>query len=723
VTRTLLLCILAAAASCRAEDPYEHYVRTSEDFRHVRQDEATLRKAWPTFTYMPWTYQWRIGYTDASGEWSRAHGYNGAFVDREPPAGKLDWIDRHGLRFYVDHLAGKGALHLWDGDAVRPHFGELHGTGVRPRPLNEGLKAELKTLIARHVAANKGSPNRAAYALDDEISWGHFVHPTMWRITDDEATYPKWLAEVYGPEKAPRRERWISYDDIRPKLSQWTVADLDASPLLDQWTFNDATWSNFIGDLVEYANTLDPQTPAGFVGGQAPNAFGGYDYARLMRKVQFIEAYNLGSSQAIIRSFNPGNAIPAVTTHFHKGVADSVWQAWYYLAHGNRGFIGWVQDWFDKDGKPRPWHAQVGPALLEVEKLSPLLAGARWQHDGIAIYYSHASIQLGWVLDAQAHGRTWTNRNNDHRLGSSHLVRRAWENMLRDQGLQYDFLSYADVIQNGVPSVYRVLILPACLCLSDVEARRIRAFVEAGGTVVADYLPGVWDQHGKGRADGGVLDDLFGVRHEPGLTAKDLFNGRGDLWVETDQDANFTYKSYAELLTKRNSCVRDASGFNKAVRAADTQVVRNVGKGRAVLMNLSPQWYNAYRGAGPEAARHRDVFMRPLGVLPFMTVRGGPDSFGGDVTRWRAGDRTILFLTSNPEVAGSETGGGNAVGLRSDSAAVTLEFAQPIRGVRDERTGKPLPDGTRFPVTWKTNEAVVLSFTSPAESPGSSPKP
>ena len=57
-----------------------------------------------------------------------------------------------------------------------------------------------------------------------------------------------------------------------------------------------------------------------------PSAFGGYDYAKLMRKVQFIESYNLGSSQAIIRSFNPHNALPAVTSHFHKSADDTIWQ-------------------------------------------------------------------------------------------------------------------------------------------------------------------------------------------------------------------------------------------------------------------------------------------------------------------------------------------------------------------------------------------------------------
>jgi len=62
-----------------------------------------------------------------------------------------------------------------------------------------------------------------------------------------------------------------------------------------------------------------------------------------------------------------------------------------------------------------------------------------------------------------------------------------------------NFISYADVIQKGIPKAYKVLILSDTLCLSDAEARKIKAFCRAGGTVIADYMPGLWDQHGKGR--------------------------------------------------------------------------------------------------------------------------------------------------------------------------------------------------------------------------------
>lgn len=710
----------AAPLASPTTDPYTHYVRTSLDFQQVKQDKAWAEKAFPGWLFMPWTYQWTIGYTEASGNWSVKHGYNGAFLDGnggqpDEPPGKLDWINRFGLRFYLDHTAGKHDLHLWDGGQQKPHLAELHGNGVRTVPVNDALKQKLHAKIKNNISQVKSSPYRAAYALDDEVSWGHFVHPTMWQITDDTAAFPKWLKDVYGTSAAPMRDHWVTYEDIRPHLVSWSVRDFDASPLMDQWSFNDSYWCNFLGELVQYANTLDPETPCGIVGGQAPNAFGGYDYAKLMRKLQYIEAYNLGSSQAIIRSFNPHNALPAVTSEFHQSADDDIWQVWYYLAHGNRGHIGWVENWFDGP-TPRPWQAQVAPHYLEAgRKIGPLLLGSEWKHDGIAILYNHPSIQLGWILDAQAHGKTWINRDGDHRLGASHLVRQAWENMLRDSGLQYNFLSYIDVIQTGIPPEYKVLILPACLCLSDAEASAIDAFCRRGGTVLADYLPGVWDQYGKGRPNGGALDTLFGVRHDPALTSTDLFGG-GPLWCEVDQDANFGWKTYTEFLSHANTGLLDPTGFHKAVRKMPTETVNKVGAGTAVLMNLSPQWYNAYRVSGFEAAHKRETFMKRItaGSGPKRWVEiehAGEPEFGYEITYFRtSAGRTVLFVCANPETVGTELGGGNASHLKTGSVNITLKFAQPIRQVRDERSGKALGSGTQFALVWPRNEALVLSF-------------
>ena len=119
--------------------------------------------------------------------------------------------------------------------------------------------------------------------------------------------------------------------------------------------------------------------------------------------------------------------------------------------------------------------------------------------------------------------------------------------------------------------------------------------------MIADYLPGLWDQHGKGRQSGGVLDDMFGIKQGPELRSSDVFGGK--LWVEVNQDTNFSWKTYEEFLTNENTCIRDTTGFHKAVRAMPVGHVQNFGRGIAVHMNLSPQWYNAFRavGVGPAA--------------------------------------------------------------------------------------------------------------------------
>jgi hypothetical protein len=720
--KTFLLLAVAAAivagppAAQAQQDPYETYIKTSKDFERVKQDKDWALEAWPSWTYMPWTWRWHIGYTDESGRWSREHGYNGAFLDhgrtRVDGADKLAWINKFRLRFYMDHTAGKGYLYVRKTGSANKAFLKkaLPSTGYRKPLLDEATMAKCKDLCTRYINNVKSSPFRAGYALDDEISWGSFVRPCFWQITKDRAAYEKYLKDVYGAGNAPDHKGWVNYDAVRPRLSTWRVQDFDCSQVMDQLAFNDTYWANFLGELVEHCNQVDPATPVGFVGGQQASPFGGYDYAKLMRKIQFIEAYDYGDSQAVIRSMNPRNALPQVTTHFHKRTKDTIWQTWYYLAQGNRGHIGWVAKWFD--GKePKGFHDALAPHYLEAgNKIGPLVSGAEWIDDGVAVYYSHPSIQFNWMLDAESHGKTWPNRNTDATISTFHLARTAWLNMLRDEGVQFTMIDYVSVIKDGVPEDVKVLILPAVTCLSDAEAEKIKAFCKAGGTVIADFLPGLWDQHGRGRDNGGVLDDMFGVKHDPNMRAGDVFQKK--LWAEVNQDHHYKLRSYEQHLGK-NTSIKHESGFNKAVRKMDVDHVNRWGQGRAVMMNLSPVWYMAYRVQGIEPASRRRMFMKHVtrDVQPWVRVGNASDAnFGYEITYWKKGDRTILFVINNAERRANMLGGGNAVGLKTDEVKINLVFDNEVRNVRDERAGKDLGSGKSFNFDWKMNEAVVLSF-------------
>lgn len=703
-----------ACIAADSPDPYVHYINNSKDFKKVKQDKDWAYQAWPGWTYMPWYYQWHIGFDDQAAAFCEANGYNGAFTDHGDTS-RLDWINKHQLRFYNDHTAGKGDLLLYhkkkaDVDALKKN---LPGTGMRRVPVNRELYSKLTKLMQKRISGLISSPYRAAYALDDEISWGSFVRPCMWRITDD-ATYREWLKDIYGDGNVPAHKEWISYNNLRKDLASKKLKDLNFSQLMDQWTFNDSHWNNFLGDLVDFGNSVDPDTPVGFVGAQSPNAFGGFDYAKVMRKVQFVEAYGLDDTQNVVRSFNPGQALPVVSTHFHKNVADTTWQAWYGLAKGNRGHIGWVEKWFD--GKtPKDWHAQVGRHYKEIgEKISPVLAGAEFIDDHVAIYYNHASIQMSWILDSQSHGSTWPNRNGDAKRGTYHMVTRAWRKMLQDEGIQFSFINYVDVIQQGIPEHYNVLILPATYCLSDAEVKEIKKWVKNGGTLISDFMPAVYDHHGKARAEGGALDDVFGVQQNMDITHNDVFT-KG-LWVEVNQDVCWSEAGkYQQFLTKQNTCTKDPSGFNVAVQGLPVKNSNDYGKGKAYLFNLSPQWYNAYRQSGSyDDKLKRSVFMdavKSSGVERWVEIENaGEKEFGYEIVYWAKDGRTILFLVNNPNSTKSALGGGNSQGLKTEKLSVTLKFADKIKDVKNERTGESLKSGTSFTVDWQQPEAVVLSF-------------
>ena len=456
--------------------------------------------------------------------------------------------------------------------------------------------------------------------------------------------------------------------------------------------------------------------PCGIVGAQGPGLWGGFDYAKLAKKVRFIEAYDLGSSHEILRSFDRDNAIPRVTTHFHDDrlpPGNDVWLAWHYFAHGDRGMIGWVdENWFAGD-RPRPWLDRFRPALRELGQVQgPKLAGARALHDGIAIYYSHPSIQVSWMLDAEAHGKTWANRNDDFRLGTSHNVRQAWETLLADAGLRYDFLAYDDVVLHGVPAEspfgYRVLILPAAYALSDIEARRIADFARAGGTVIADFACGLFDPHGRGRTRG-ALDDLFGVTHDGSETRSDFFAGR--LWVETDQDAGYSFRRWRELFATLQP--RLHQGYAVAERRLPVSLERAVGQGRAVYLNLSPQRYLLEREEGRGDEERRRPFLDPIrraGAVPWIAAKSAGRTIPLEATYWTKGGRTFVFVLQNVPVAGRSTGGGGAAGLATGEVPIEVRLAAPLHGVRDERTGRSLPDGDRFSFRIDATEAVLFSF-------------
>ena len=455
-------------------------------------------------------------------------GIGGFHIDRG--AGQQDKV-RFSLEkkfpYYVDHAADKGFLFLTgqNAESVKGKSDLL----IRPHSLADPQTiAALKAHLEKNITATRNG-FVLAYSFDDEISLAKLISPADVDIHPlSLARFRIWLKQRYGAiEKLNQQwdSRFKNFDDVMPqgfeqirqKIKELPMSQWNLSPWMDFRQFMDSQFSAVLSELVQYSNQLAPDIPAGFVGGQSPNTWGGYDYARLSRAVQWMEAYNIHETNEILRSFWNEERRPRMQTFFStKNPKADSWFLWYYLLHGNQAVIAWPEGWFHPSPQPLPEAergAYIAPYILADAAVFKEIQGkisepfvdskTKFMADPIGIYYSHPGIQASWAMDALLHGKTWSklfsSTDNEHQ--SMGILRRSWCKLLEDSGFQYEFISYLDVMEKepDLSRRFKVIILPKMLCISDKEARVLKKFVGQGGTLIADQFCGIFDEHGKAR--------------------------------------------------------------------------------------------------------------------------------------------------------------------------------------------------------------------------------
>jgi len=691
----------------------------------VRVPSISQRPEWSRFKILVWQYKTSIL---KDFHLYQRMGLAGFHIDRG--AGREDLVDfslKERIPYYVDHAADKGFLHL-KGSDVQKVTGK-NGLTIRPYSLADpNTLRQIKEHLDRNInAAKKGLV--LAYAFDDEISLGSYVIPC------DVDNHPlsldwfrKWLRNKYQTISSLNRNwnaDFKSFDEVMPKsfeeirrkaqkppLSTWNLA-----PWMEFRQFMDFQFAQVLAELTRYTNSIDPGTPAGFVGAQGPGPWGGYDYANLSRAVQWMEDYNIHSTNEILRSFWSDERRPLMKTFFStKDPKLDSWFLWYYMLHGNQAVIAWPEGWFRSDGN------EIAPYILankkcfeEIQgKISEPLVNPKtvFDPDPIGIYYSHPSLQAGWAMDAIVHGKSWVNRqgsidNSNQTMG---ILRTVWCKVLEDLGLQYDFVSYLDVEEETVKlnKKFKVIILPKTVCLSDKEAQALKEFVYDGGILIADYLCGMMDQHGRGR-EKGVLDDLFGIIRDE---STGYMNGKGLTEIDgekhqkpfLDRFSNYGGANrYGEMVvfergTKhRPGCkaieIKDNVGL---LHRASVLIENRVGKGQTFYLNLSPIEYwdptKRFSGYGHTLRKMVSAIMNSAGIQARVTVyECGNAANMIEPLYWKNGNKHYLGLIKNPtEQKELKTVGqkSEAQGITGQEVEVQLKFKDPIQGLVNLRTNK-----------------------------------
>jgi hypothetical protein len=658
---------------------------------------------WKRFTIFVWQYQTNVRRDKALYEQVGLHAFH---IDRgEDEEDLVRFSVKNNFPYYVDHAAGKGILYL--SSSLRPQVTGKRSLLVRPRSLADPKTiAELQDLLRRNISVTqKGLAY--AYAFDDEISLGSFNSPAEVDIHPLSVDwYHRWLLERYGAiEKlnAAWDSSYKNFDDIQP-VSFEDIRRSAASPPIAEWNlsrwmewrhFMDYQFAQVLSDLTHLTNKLDPKIPAGFVGGQQPSAYGGYDYALLSRAVQWME----GSSD-LLRSFWNSPRRPRISTyHLSGSLAKDKWELWRRLALGDQGAIAWPEGWFRTDRKTNKRFAarevrDLAPTFREIQgPVSEFIVDpdTYLDADPIGIYYSQPSIRVSWMMDSITHGSTWPNRSSslDDDNSSSARLRASWCRLLEDLGYQYNFISYLDVEEKRIDlsRQYKVIILPRTVCLSDKEAATLRVFVDSGGFLIADNLTGILTETGRGRKSG-ILDSVFGIIRDE---SKGYLDGKS----LTEIDAEYGNRPYVERLRAYEDSLHKGSMvvFERGTRLPNPNA-------RAVYLNLTPLAYeDPHFRKGNMGREWRDLIGRQLrnaGLKPRVTT----DLQFVESLIWRNGDRHILALVKNAQ---------NEV--EEEASKIHIRLAFSVNDLRNLRTGKAFGNVADFTDAFNPAEANLYSFS------------
>jgi glycosyl hydrolase family 42 (putative beta-galactosidase) len=480
-------------------------------------------------------------------------------------------------------------------------------------------------------------------------------------------THTTWAAEQRATEFKSWSDVLAFLKRFYHELSQVRSTERwNVSPWCDFRNFMDETFADAIDRARAVCKAEDPHARCATEGGQAPFAFGWYNYENVVKHVDVIEPYNIGNNVEVIRSLNP--EVIMISTHGfqHKPgapltEADRLYQKrapqpiWWGLFHDHRGSIIWddnLPEYRFVDEETRqltPAASTFADTFLELHKgIAKLIINGRRIHDGIAIHYSQPSMQIHWLLDNVQHARKWMLHSGGDRGSHFTGVRNGWTKLIEDLGLQYEFVGGRQ-IEDGrlMHNKYRALILPQSLAVSSREADQIRQFVETGGLLIADYRAATMNEHGRdlGR---GQLDDLFGITHGKGQVSGAAVTGNANY-------ASLRLQGRKLDLVVADDSLRATTG--KALAQSGQVpliVVNDFGQGKAVFLNVELASY-PYHRLTPNSRTSLPEIMEQVfglaGIEPQVRVldENGKRLPGTEVVRFANGGYEHVAVFRNPQ--------------------------------------------------------------------------
>lgn len=376
------------------------------------------------------------------------------------------------------------------------------------------------------------------YMLTDEPNFTlRYTTDELDEDPDNIAEYRRRMKRKYvGIAEFNRRHgtSYASFDGLRPgRLSAARRTGCFAE-FVEWRSFNVDRWCEALKLASDEAKRVDPTARVSLANSFGQTALSANDYWKLLTRsgldisneytaMVYFRRNAIYNFDEFYRSFRPDMRLWGYVG-YGMSQAQVRFMPWWFAAHRYGGFT-----WFSACGKdfrifdqPSLAYTRDAADLKDALESSRLMDGLgrlmlsyRWKKPDIAIYYSHESLLVSTLLGKEVKSFEILDKGPVHdymysRQGAQYLV----EDLLH----QFDFVS-PEQVSAGALKGYKALLMPRIKALSDSEVTALRTFAAAGGRILADEMPGRYDElgmprtvsafkDGEVRATGVNFDDL-----------------------------------------------------------------------------------------------------------------------------------------------------------------------------------------------------------------------
>ena len=323
------------------------------------------------------------------------------------------------------------------------------------------------------------------YDLGDEMSYGEFLRPVDFDFSPQSLQqFRIWLKERYHNDLARLNREWQRDYRIWDEVVPDTGLEARGRGVFSAWAlhriYNTTLFAGFWRLVADTARRLDPGARISASGTPAPHPYNAYDYELLLPIVGSLSAYTTYEMSELLNSFKK---LPLTAWVGYSAAEKELWHSiWNNAFNGHFGV-----SLYSEMTLINPDLTLTEQGLAIRDALVPLRNGI-----GSLLFHSIRPAQAAVLYSTPSLMATWA----DHSVNDFDDARAAWCGILKRNQCNSRFITPGQLIKGELTSArYKVLVLPLALALSDAETRAISEFAANGGVILADLMPGKYNEN------------------------------------------------------------------------------------------------------------------------------------------------------------------------------------------------------------------------------------